>query len=65
VRGCGPGTFGTGSSEHGNEPSGSIRGGEFLDQLNIYYLFKRLFSMESVMYLLYREYLSPITAFRE
>jgi hypothetical protein len=26
--------------EHCNEPSGSIKGGEFLDQLNDYYLLK-------------------------
>jgi hypothetical protein len=25
-----------GSCEHGNEPSGSIKGGEFLDQLSDY-----------------------------
>jgi hypothetical protein len=30
-----------GFCEHGNEPSGSIKGGEFLDQLNEYWLLKK------------------------
>jgi hypothetical protein len=30
-----------GCSEHGNEPSGSIKGGEFLDLLSDYYLLKK------------------------
>jgi hypothetical protein len=30
-----------GSYEHGNEPSGSIKGGEFLDWLNDYYLLNK------------------------
>jgi hypothetical protein len=32
-----------GCCEHGNEPSGSIKGGEFLDQLNVQ---QRLCSVE-------------------
>jgi hypothetical protein len=30
-----------GSGEHGNEPSGYIKGGEFLDQMNDYQLLKK------------------------
>jgi hypothetical protein len=30
-----------GSCEHGNEPLGSIKGGEFLDWLSDYYLLKK------------------------
>jgi hypothetical protein len=30
-----------GSCEHGNEPPGSIKGGEFLDYLSNYQLFKK------------------------
>jgi hypothetical protein len=43
---CGLGASGsgygpaTGSCEHGNEPSSSIKGGEFLDQLSDYQLLK-------------------------
>jgi hypothetical protein len=38
-----------GSCEHGNELSGSLKGGEFLDYLIYYYLFKEgLYSMEFV-----------------
>jgi hypothetical protein len=29
------------SCEHGNEPSGSIKGGEFYDQLSDYQFFKK------------------------
>jgi hypothetical protein len=32
---------GSGFCEHGNEPSGSIKGGEFLDQLNDCQLLKK------------------------
>jgi hypothetical protein len=32
----------TASCEHGNETSGSIKGGEFLDYLSEYQLFKKL-----------------------
>jgi hypothetical protein len=32
--------FGTGTSEPGNEPLASIKGGEFLGQLSDYYLLK-------------------------
>jgi hypothetical protein len=41
VWGCGLDSFGsgqgqvTGSCEHGNEPSGSIKCGKFLDQLSV------------------------------
>jgi hypothetical protein len=31
----------TGCCEHGNEPSGSLKGGEFLDYLNVCQLLKR------------------------
>jgi hypothetical protein len=31
----------TGSYEHGNEPSGSVKGDEFLDQMNDYQLLKK------------------------
>jgi hypothetical protein len=31
-----------GTSEHGNEPSGSIKGGEFLDWLSDYHLLKKV-----------------------
>jgi len=43
VRGYGLDSYGseTGSCEHGNEPSGSIKSGEFLDQLNDYQLLKK------------------------
>jgi hypothetical protein len=30
-----------GSCEHGNEPSGSMKGGEFLDQINDYQFLKK------------------------
>jgi hypothetical protein len=30
-----------GSCEHGNEPLGSIKGGEFLDWLNDYHLIRK------------------------
>jgi hypothetical protein len=30
-----------GSSDHGNEPSGSIKGGEFLDYLSDYLILKK------------------------
>jgi hypothetical protein len=34
-----------GSCEHGNEPSGfMIKGGEFLDQLSDYYIFKKYYA---------------------
>jgi len=31
-----------GSCEHGNEPSGPIKGGEFLDKLSDYLLLKKV-----------------------
>jgi hypothetical protein len=33
-----------GSCEHGNEPSGSIKGGEFLDYLSDYYILKMVYA---------------------
>jgi hypothetical protein len=37
-----------GSCEHGNEPSGSIKGGELADQLSDYQLLKKDCSIEIV-----------------
>jgi hypothetical protein len=37
-----------GSCEHGNEPSGSIKGGKFLDWLSDYQLLKKDCSLELV-----------------
>jgi hypothetical protein len=46
-----------GSCEHGNEPSGSIKCGEFLDWLSILLTSLGLCSMELVSYLDYINYL--------
>jgi hypothetical protein len=36
-----------GSCEHGNKPSGSIKGGEFFEQLSAYKLFKKDFALRN------------------
>jgi hypothetical protein len=52
VGGCGLDSSGSGmgpvvgSCQHGNVPSGFMKGREFLDQLNLISAFQRLYSIE-------------------
>jgi hypothetical protein len=50
-----------GSCEHGNEPSGSMKGGKFLDQVSDCQIFKTDFS--SFSYCLIKEYFRRTNSF--